>query len=145
MGKTPSLPAAGKSAAGAQITTTFTIPTEAITVIAAPPELLSQRNVEAVTGIPARVYLEEIRAQGFPLAVIRLGKLRLVERAAFVEHLRSLARVSGLESSSGEELNQGGVADVLAEVGLEPVPRAQRRRITRPSASANHGTLRPKK
>jgi len=57
----------------------------------APPELLSQRNVEAVTGIPARVYLEEIRAPGFPLAVIKLGKLRLVERASFVAWLRERA------------------------------------------------------
>jgi len=118
MGRTPLLPAAGKSAAGAQITTTFTIPTEAITVIAAPPELLSQRNVEAVTGIPARVYLEEIRAPGFPLTVIKLGKLRLVERASFVAWLREQPdRAPPSVPANDVEAERDGAADVLAELG----------------------------
>ncbi|AGP40268.1 hypothetical protein [Sorangium cellulosum] len=51
--------------------------------------MLSQKNVEAVTGIPARVFLDTIRAPGFPLPVTKLGKLRLVPREAFVAYLRA--------------------------------------------------------
>src|SRR3712207_6406867 len=72
-------------------TTTVELPAEALTIVAAPPEMLSQRNVEAVTGILARVYLEEIRSPAFPLAVLKLGKLRLVDREEFVSYLRSRA------------------------------------------------------
>ena len=69
------------------VTATLAIPSDAIRVIAAPPDTISQKNVEAATGVPARVYLEAIRERGFPLSVTRLGKLRIVNRAAFVEWL----------------------------------------------------------
>src|SRR5512143_2691740 len=51
------------------ITATLAIPHEAIRIVAPSPDTLSQRNVEAVTGIPARIYLEAVRRAGFPLRV----------------------------------------------------------------------------
>ena len=106
------------------VTATIEIPAESLMVIAAPPQMLSQRNVEAVLGIPARVFLQEIRAAGFPMPVMKLGKLRLVERAAFVAHLQSLASgpapTPSLERpSAGAEAS--GIAAIIAEVGLEPI------------------------
>ena len=89
----------GAKTASARVTATWEIPTDALTVIAAPPETLSQRNVEAVTGIPPRVYLEELRSPGFPLPVVRLGKLRVVERSAFLDYLRTRAATSGSDES----------------------------------------------
>jgi len=101
-----------------RVTTTVDLPAEALTIVAAPPEMLSQRNVEAVTGIPARVYLEEIRASGFPLPVIKIGKLRLVDREAFVSHLRSRASLPACRPQP----RSSGAAAVLAEVGIELGP-----------------------
>lgn len=71
------------------VTDTLAIPSDAIRVIAAPPDTLTQRNVEAVTGLPPRAYLEVIRTPTFPLRVAKLGKLRIVNRAAFVEWLEN--------------------------------------------------------
>ncbi|HZX00737.1 MAG TPA: hypothetical protein VFF45_00690 [Bacilli bacterium] len=110
----------------ASLTTTIEIPTEAITLTAAPPDMLSQKNVETVTGIPARVYLEEIRAPGFPLPVMKLGKLRLVERGPFLEYLRTLVR----GGSSGIDGPQAATkADAfLAELGYKRVAAPRRRK-----------------
>ena len=99
----------------ASLTTTIEIPTEAITLTAAPPDMLSQKNVETVTGIPARVYLEEIRAPGFPLPVVKLGKLRLVDREVFLAYLRSQAS----RPTPRSESRPSAAAAVLAEVGIE--------------------------
>lgn len=91
MAADPKAPNGSGERAARGLTTVLEIPWEALTITAPPPDMISQRNVEAVTGIPARVYLEAIRSPGFPLPVARLGKLRLVERAAFLEYLRGLA------------------------------------------------------
>ena len=53
---------------------TLAIPCDAIRIIAAPPDTLTQRNVEAATGLPSRVYLEVIPTPTFPLRVAKLGK-----------------------------------------------------------------------
>ena len=37
---------------------TLAIPSDAIRVIAAPPDTISQKNVESATGVSARVYYE---------------------------------------------------------------------------------------
>ncbi len=66
---------------------TLAIPSDSIRVIAAPPDTISQKNVEAATGIPARVYLESVRDPKFPITVTHLGKLRIVNRTAFVKWL----------------------------------------------------------
>jgi hypothetical protein len=103
--------------ATATITVTFDVPD--ITVQAPLPESCcrsSQRTVEAVTGVPPRKYLETIAAPGFPLAVSRLGALRIVDRAAFVAWLKGLAQ------SAPRAVDDGLDADFLREVGLVRAP-----------------------
>lgn len=105
------------------ITATLAIPRDVIRVVAPPPETLSQRNVEAVTGIPARVFLEAVRAPSFPLPVTRLGKLRIVGRAAFVAWLQEGAKGHAVTQHDAapvdepEELPEEA-GDILAAVGL---------------------------
>ncbi len=84
-------------------TFTLSIPADAITLAAPLPELLSQRNVEATTGVPSSVFLCILRAPGFPLSVTRLGKLRLVDRAAFVAWLKSGAGTARLPTGPTNE------------------------------------------
>lgn len=125
----------------ARLTTTIELPLEALTITAAPPAMLSQRNVEAVTGIPARVYLEAIRGSGFPLPVAKLGKLRLVERTVFLSYLRTLAEGSAPRVMATERVraaprpasapDRNGVDAVLGELGFcraEARPRREQRR-----------------
>ena len=101
------------------VTATWEIPTEALTVVASPPETLSQRNIEAVTGIPPRVYLEEVRSPGFPLPVVRLGKLRIVDRSAFLDYLRTRAATISNDEPDGRDVDS-----VLAEIGLDSMVHA---------------------
>lgn len=125
----------------ARVITTIELPAEALTVIAAPPDLISQRNVEAVTGIPPRVYLDELRAPGFPVAVIKVGKLRLVEREAFLSYLRARASQPVRDAPTAHD----GVAAVLAEIGLEPAPkRGSGQTLCLPEAGSR-GKIRPHK
>ena len=69
------------------IQATLAIPEHAVRMISALPETITQRNVEAVSGLPARTFLELIRSPGFPLRVRHIGKLRVVNRAAFAQWL----------------------------------------------------------
>ena len=55
------------------------------------PETLSQRNILATEGIPPRQYLETLRRPDFDVPITTLGKLRLVDRAAFVAWIRARA------------------------------------------------------
>ena len=121
---------------------TLSIPEHAVRVIASPPETLTQRNVEAVTGVPVRVFLELIRAPGFPLRVRHIGKLRVVNRAAFVEWLEAgepkpdlaVALVSRTnDENAAEKANEviDGSNELLASVGLRersPARRPRRKR-----------------
>ena len=124
-------------------TATLAIPLDGLTVTAPQPEMLSQKNVEAVTGIPARVFLDTIRAPGFPLPVTKLGKLRLVQREAFVSHLQALATApTSHRDAAADERTR--VADMLAAAGLETVPRACTRRPCAPPGAASRGRPPPK-
>ncbi|XXY47155.1 hypothetical protein WME91_44845 [Sorangium sp. So ce269] len=105
--------------------------------------MLSQKNVEAVTGIPARVFLDTIRAPGFPLLITKLGKLRLVPREAFVAYLRALASESSSRRTT-EADERTRVAAVLASAGLEPVLGARTGRAGAPPDGARRGRLPPK-
>jgi hypothetical protein len=105
--------------------------------------MLSQKNVESVTGIPARVFLDTIRGPGFPLPVTRLGKLRLVQREAFVAYLQALA--GDPESRRDEEVDERTrVAAVLAAAGLESVPCPNTYRASAPPAGTRRARLPPK-
>ncbi|WP_437851483.1 hypothetical protein [Sorangium sp. So ce363] len=127
----------------ATATATLAIPLDGLTITAPPPETLSQKNVESVTGIPARVFLDTIRAPGFPLPVMKLGKLRLVQRAAFVTYLQALAGDPAPRRAAAED-ERTGVAAVLAAVGLEPVRQPRAGRASAPSGGARYGRLPPK-
>ena len=93
---------------------TFELPTEGLVVQAAPPELVSQANCEAALGLPRAAFLELLREPGAP-TTIRVGKLRLVDRVAFVAWLK--ARASSVERPPS-------AAGVLHEMGLVPYKRA---------------------
>lgn len=92
--------------AGGCVTAMLAIPNDAIRVIAAPPDTISQRNVEATTGVPSRAYLEAVRDPGFPLAVTKLGKLRIVNRAAFIGWLEKGAFGGGRKEELDDVLDE---------------------------------------
>ena len=107
----------------ATVALTIAVPRSALTVAAAPPELVSQKTSEAVLGIPRRAFLDSLpafRAQGGEVAT--LGKLRLVDRVAFVAWLRSRGaqRVVDPVRASNDDL-------VAAELGLRAVGGGVRR------------------
>ncbi|WP_437338446.1 hypothetical protein [Sorangium sp. So ce394] len=148
--KWPEAPAGGSfsprgldQSATTTATATLAIPLDGLTITAPPPEMLSQKNVEAVTGIPARVFLDTIRAPGFPLPVTKLGKLRLVQREAFVAYLRALASEPASRRDADAD-ERARVAAVLAAAGLESVPRARVDRASAPPTGAGRGRLPPK-
>ncbi|WP_441287784.1 hypothetical protein ACSRUE_37615 [Sorangium sp. KYC3313] len=124
-------------------TATLAIPLEGLTLTAPQPEMLSQKNVESVTGIPARVYLDTIRGPGFPLAVTRLGKLRLVQREAFVAYLQALAG-DPASRRDAEVDERTRIAAVLASVGLESVPCPNTHRASAPPPGTRRARLPPK-
>lgn len=115
-----------RSAAPETVMLSIPVPREALTVVAAPPDLLTQRNVEAATGIPARRFLEMVRAPGFPLAVTREGKLRIVDRQAFVAFVRDKATAPPA-SAPANDAAPDPVAELAAEMGMRPVSPARRR------------------
>lgn len=85
------------------------------TTVAAPPELLSQKNVESVTGVPARTWLESM-LPAFEAAggeVGRHGRLRFVRRETFCDWLMRCRQPVALPAEDG-----GGLA---VELGLRLV------------------------
>jgi hypothetical protein len=70
-------------------------------------EFISQRNSLATTGIPPRLFLEMLRRSDFPIAIAREGKLRLVERDAFVAWLRgrSVAKAMPANDAAPDDLD----------------------------------------
>ncbi|WP_438023424.1 hypothetical protein [Sorangium sp. So ce233] len=125
----------------ATATATLAIPLDGLTIAAPQPEMLSQKNVESVTGIPARVFLDTIRAPGFPLPVTKLGKLRLVQREAFVGYLQALASGDPAPRRPVAADERTGVAAVLAAAGLEPVRQPRAGRASAPPEGARRGRL----
>ncbi|XYH94643.1 hypothetical protein ACMHYB_43485 [Sorangium sp. So ce1128] len=126
----------------AMATATLAIRLDGLTIMAPQPEMLSQKNVESVTGIPARVFLDTIRSPGFPLQVTKLGKLRLVRREAFIAYLQALASHRAPRRAPAED-ERTGVAAVLAAAGLEPVRQPRAGRASASSEGARRGRLPP--
>ena len=119
------------------VTATLAIPSDAIRVIAAPPDTISQKNVESATGVSARVYLESIRDPNFRIPVTRLGKLRIVNRVAFIAWLEKGAfGKTEQDDAAVEELdnerNDEHANDILEAIGLHP-PIAKRKNGKRTS------------
>ncbi|WP_437721665.1 hypothetical protein [Sorangium sp. So ce861] len=93
--------------------------------------------------IPARVFLDTIRAPGFPLPVAKLGKLRLVRREVFVAYLQALGGDRAPRRAPAED-ERTGVAAVLAAAGLEPVRQPRAGRASASSEGARRGKLPPR-
>ena len=90
------------------------LPTGALHVTAALPELVSQRTSEQVLGVPKRQFLEALPSfEASGRVVARLGRLRLVDRADFVDWLCDRQR---------HQIEQhDDVAELAAELGLRRV------------------------
>ena len=119
------------------IMATLAIPPNALRITAPPPDTISQRNVEAMTGIPPRVFLEVVRAPGFPLPVTRLGKLRIVNRAAFVVWVERGAFRASPPPPVAEvagELESESAGEILEAVGLKETARRAAGRARHPQA-----------
>lgn len=119
-----------RSGARASIVTRIELPAEGLTIVAAPPVTLSQLNVEAVTGIGARTFLELIRSPGFPVRVAKIKKLRIVDCAEFIcwikaQHAPAPAN-DATDDAEPDEDPDAGVDAVLAELELESVTPAGR-------------------
>lgn len=104
-------------------TFSFPIPMGAITWTAPLPVTLTQKNVEQTTGIPAARFLAIVRRPGFPVPVTELGKLRLVDRVAFVAWLKEQAGADKVPANDAAP-PVDPVDALAAAVGLRTVPTA---------------------
>jgi hypothetical protein len=114
----------------ARVTTTVMLPPEALTLVAPPPEMISQLNVEHVLGIPSRIYLELLRERGCPIAVTCVGKLRLVDRNEFRSWLSArgkVKRATTTTENNARNAEDPDTVDELDRLGFKPVPSAEGR------------------
>jgi len=100
---------------GPDLDVRLTIPLSAVSVAAPLPELLTQENVAAITGMPPERYLETVRAPGFPIQVSKLGRLRFVVREEFVAWIRAGAALA--TQATDEAAREAALAQ---RVGVEP-------------------------
>lgn len=109
------------------LTAALQIPLGAITVTMPPPAYVSQRNVEAVVGVPPGVYLALVRAPGFGPPVTRVGQLRFVATDALVAWIAAGAQMPVVEVSSGA--NETSVEEEARRaMGVEASSKAKRGR-----------------
>lgn len=92
------------------------VPRDSFVVQAPLPELISQRNA-SIVGFGAREFLDRIRRPDCPVRVIKVGKLRLVNREEFVAWLYALHA----ERDTSREQPQDEADAVLSEIGLRPI------------------------
>ena len=85
----------------------------------AEPMLVSQRNVEAVLGISARMHLEFCRREDFSPRVLRVGKLRLVDAREYRVWLRTLDERAS-QRNPDPDGPDAGINALAAEFGLNP-------------------------
>jgi hypothetical protein len=115
----------------ARVTTTVSLPPDALTVVAPSPEMISQINVEQVLGIPSRIYLELLREPGCSVTVTAVGKLRLVDRYVFRKWLEARGktkRVTGAATASNAappaEDDDMLTVEEQVRLGIKPAPKA---------------------
>ncbi len=118
-----------RSRVTARVMTTVVLPPEALTIIAPAPEMISQINVEQVLGIPPRAYLELLREPGCPVEVVRVGKLRVVDRSQLRGWLevRAKAKRAAAATEAAPDDDQLPVEDQV-RLGIKPAPRTAARR-----------------
>jgi len=109
----------------ARVTTTVTLPPDALTVVAPHPEMISQINVEQTLGIPVRIYLELLREDDCPLEVTSLGKLRLVHRKQLLRWLpvrgKAKRAAAAIEKVTRDDDDQFTVEEQV-RLGVKPAP-----------------------
>ena len=125
---TRAAPAAGVDlgADGDSVTLPIVVPRALMTIVAALPDLLSQKNVFAVTGIPPRAYLATLRDAAFDVPIAKIHRLRVVDRAAFVAWVRHRATATRPARSNGSPVLSEGTVAVLEELGFRPAGSASR-------------------
>jgi hypothetical protein len=104
------------------VTVPLAIPRSALTIVAPPPDTVSQKTSLAVLGIDRRPFLAALpafRADGG--AVFELGRLRLVRREAFVAWL-------GLKATNPTRPEEDGAVSFVRELGLRVVEGGAARR-----------------
>jgi hypothetical protein len=109
-------PASKPPAADGPVMLAIPVPRELVTMVAAPPSMVSQRNALATVGLTPRVFLELLRRDDAP-PVTRIGKVRLVEHEALVTWLRARATAGRARTSPANDSADA----VLEELGLERV------------------------
>jgi hypothetical protein len=91
-------------------------------------EMVSQLTILHVCGISPRVYLELLRADGCPLRVIKLGKLRLVRRDELVAWLESLAGAAppapadDVQEAPAAQEDPDAIDDLVQGLGFRRAP-----------------------
>jgi len=101
-------------------------------------EMVSQLTILHVCGISPRVYLELLRADGCPLRVIKLGKLRLVRRDELVAWLESLAGAA--PRAQAEEVQEAPAAQEDPDAIDDLVQGLGFRRATPPRVQGGHAS-----
>lgn len=106
---------------GAPIEFRVTIPRSSLPQMP-PADYYSQKNCERLLGMPRRKFLELLRRPGAP-EVFRVGKLRMVRRAAFQEFLERIEEAQErADRLDPEELDE---ADrLLLDMGCTPKGQA---------------------
>jgi hypothetical protein len=114
----------------AHVTATYVLPPASVTVVAAPPDLVCQNNVEAVTGVPKSAYLDLLRRADCPVHVARHGKLRFVPRAEFVAWVRTLSPpvTDGPHREPPSGAGEASLEELAQEFDLKASPTRQTRR-----------------
>ena len=106
---------------------TVEIPADQMTILAAPPALITRRNADYL-GLSSAELLETLRRMRrdgrFASSVIVSGKLRAAPPDAIVDFLRSVP----IPAADAAPEDDDGTAALWAELGLEAVPPASRRR-----------------
>lgn len=97
----------------------FVVPRDQLMTAAPAPDYYSQENC-GLLGLTHRAFLELLRSPGAPPAR-KIGKLRLVERAAM---LRFIERQPTAERRTKRDEELSGADRVLLEIGCAPKRRA---------------------
>mgnify|MGYP001619083633 CR=1 FL=1 len=100
----------------ANLTATIPIPPGALVVSAAPPDAITQRNVEAVLGLTGAEFKRLLGL--YPGHVTALGRLRLVRRTDFAEWLLTYRSTPVASKSSTEQMDAEELHAVAAAVGM---------------------------
>lgn len=106
-----------KSGAADLVEVRMMVPRSSLTTVVA-CEIVTQHNCLAVVGKGRRLFLEDLRRKDFPLPVIVDGKTRGVDRADYVEWLKSRVPQRSPGALSEPELDD--VDRALIEAGGRP-------------------------